>query len=320
MRRRVPIGLGILVAAVACGALLQAAGHAKQMERSSRRSPLAAVRRWTIEYRAHDGHTRAAYVLLPAWYGPKRNPPLPLIISPHGRGVDGRANAGLWGRLKGWGRFAVVNPDGEGRRLPLYSWGARGQIADLARMPALVRRALPWLRLKPDSTYVVAGSMGGQEALLLVARAPRLLDGAAVIDSPTDFALQYSEFPNLPCDAVCHRRWNGPIGPALQRLAQIEVGGSPKQVPSAYQERSPLHYVEAIARSGVPLGLWWSRSDRLVPDPARQELRFLRALQRRHPRASLVHVIGRWSHVHGMRLNLPRALAWLHLSQPAAPK
>ena len=39
------------------------------------------VRTIQIEYRTHDGYRRAAYVLLPDWYGPDRHPRLPLIIS-----------------------------------------------------------------------------------------------------------------------------------------------------------------------------------------------------------------------------------------------
>lgn len=96
------------------------------------------VRVWMLRYRAHTGEERSAYVLLPSWYGPGRNPRIPLVISPHGRGVGGRANARLWGELPAIGRFAVVNPDGEGDRLALYSWGAPGQVADLARMPSIV--------------------------------------------------------------------------------------------------------------------------------------------------------------------------------------
>ena len=41
----------------------------------------------------------------------------------------------FWGGLPAFGPFAVVNPEGQGRRLTLYSWGWRGQIDDLARMP-----------------------------------------------------------------------------------------------------------------------------------------------------------------------------------------
>ena len=90
--------------------------------RAAHASQRAWTRWWRIDYRAHDGRTRAAYVLLPSWYGPHRNPPLPLVLSPHGRGVGGRGNARLWGGLPARDRLAVVSPDGEGRRLPRYSW------------------------------------------------------------------------------------------------------------------------------------------------------------------------------------------------------
>src|SRR5690348_14559683 len=49
-------------------------------------------RQITITYRTHDGHARRAYVLLPAGYRPGENPPIPLVISPHGRAVDGKIN------------------------------------------------------------------------------------------------------------------------------------------------------------------------------------------------------------------------------------
>jgi pimeloyl-ACP methyl ester carboxylesterase len=271
------------------------------------------TRWWRIDYRAHDGRLTAGYVLLPSWYGPHRDPPLPLVLSPHGRGVGGRANARLWGGLPGRDGLAVVSPDGQGRRLPRYSWGYSGQIADLARLPGLVRKELPWLRVEPHRVYAVAGSMGGQEVLLLLARYPRLLRGAAVIDAPTDLALQYRDFTSLPCNRSCFAHWKEPLGLGLQRLARVEVGGTPEQDPAAYAARSPDHYVAAIARSGVPLALWWSVRDRLVQHPELQEAEFVRALRRAHPRAALRATVGTWSHQHGIRLNLPRALAWLHL-------
>ena len=307
----------VLAAAVAVALGESLADVAPRAAQPSLRTRTAAwTRWWKVDYRAHDGRTRAAYVLLPSWYGPRRNQPLPLVLSPHGRGVGGRANARLWGGLPARDGVAVISPDGEGRRLPRYSWGYSGQIADLARLPAIVRQALPWLRVSPHQVYAVAGSMGGQEVLLLVARYPRLLRGAAVIDAPTDLALQYRDFSSLPCDAACLHRWREPIGIGLQRLAQVEVGGTPAQEPAAYAARSPNHYVRAIARSGVPLALWWSARDRLVQDPGRQEAQFVRALRQAHPRALVASTVGTWSHAQGMRLNLPRALAWLHLAGP----
>src|SRR5262249_53178765 len=143
------------------------------------------------------------------WYGPHRHPPIPLVISPHGSGAKPRLNAERWGDLPARGGFAVVNPEGQGSHLELYSWGSRAQIADLARMPQLVHRALPWLHIDPHRIYAVGASMGGQESLLLAAKHPHLLAGVVSFDAPTNMAARYSSFHSL-----------------LRRLAEREVGTS----------------------------------------------------------------------------------------------
>jgi pimeloyl-ACP methyl ester carboxylesterase len=74
-----------------------------------------------------------------------------------------------------------------GRKLPLASWGWRGQIADLARMPEIVHAELPWLRVDRRRIYAVGGSMGGHETLLLLGQYPKLLAGAVAFDSVTNF-------------------------------------------------------------------------------------------------------------------------------------
>src|SRR5919197_503048 len=101
----------------------------------------------------------------------------------------------------------VLLPDGYGRRLPLHSWGYTGQIADLARMPAVVEAALPYVHIDRHRLYGVGGSMGAQETLLLVGRYPHLLAGAVAVDGPADFALQYRNFPKLACTGACRARW-----------------------------------------------------------------------------------------------------------------
>jgi pimeloyl-ACP methyl ester carboxylesterase len=264
------------------------------------------VRIWTIHYRAHDGLSRRAYVVLPRWYGPHAHPPLPLIISPHGRGVPAIDNVRNWGNLPYYDNLAVVNPEGQGRKLTLYSWGDPGEIEDLARMPELVERALPWLRVDRRAVFVFGSSMGGQETLLLAAEHPEVLAGAAAFDAPTNMAARYFAFSSLR------------FGLHLQTLARLEFGGTPAQVPHAYAIRSPMDWARQLARSGVPLQIWWSRADKIVVNQASQSGALYRDLIRLKPTAPVVEIVGTWAHSAEFKASrhLPQALALFGLSPP----
>jgi pimeloyl-ACP methyl ester carboxylesterase len=264
-------------------------------------TPPGLVKILGFSYRAHNGDERLAFLVLPRWYGPRHDPPIPLVISPHGRGIGASQNVLLWGNLPAHGRFALISPEGQGRRLVLFSWGDPGQIADLARMPLLARRAFPWLRFERRRIYAVGESMGGQETLLLVAHHPRLLAGAAAFDAPANMDLRYRDFREL-------RR-----GLRLQRMARFEIGGPPSLAPRLYAERSPLALARRIALSGVPLELWWSRTDRVVTDQAAQSGLLYRTIERLDPRAPVRAFVGRWAHGLEFRRDLPRALERLGL-------
>jgi len=121
-----------------------------------------AVRTIEISYRAHDGLLRRAYVILPGWYGPAHHPPIPLVISPQGRGVSAEENIRRWGHLPAVGRFAVINPEGQGRALTLFSWGDPGEIRDLARMPRIAEHALPWLHVDRRRIYAFGEAWAGR--------------------------------------------------------------------------------------------------------------------------------------------------------------
>jgi len=276
--------------------------------------PLAAqarpgTREIRFTYRAHNGTVRPAWLLLPSGYDGAQ---IPLVISPHGRGLSGRANARFWGDLPGEGDFAVVNPGGEGRHLGDYSWGDPGQIADLARMPGLVRRL--GVRVDPHRIYAIGGSMGGQETLLLVARDPQLLAGAVAFDPATDMTRRYRDFAAL----------RG--GRQLQRLARRELGGSPAQIPAAYRVRSPDAYLDAIAYSGVPLQIYWSMRDRVITDQFDEAALLAADVRSINPDAQLWDFEGVWHHTAEMQSTrrLPRALARFGLlprvDVPALPR
>ena len=264
----------------------------------------AAPKRWGIRYRAHNGLPRPAVVLVPAEYGPENPPsPLPLVISPHGRGIRAIANAQWWRDLPARGGFAVICPAGMGRRLPLHSWGWRGQIADLARMPSILQATMPWLRVDRRRVYAVGGSMGGQETLLLVGQHPQLLAGAVAFDSVTNFYRRYRDFALIR------------NGRRLQALARLEVGGTPSSKTREYVLRSPTHWVREVAGAGVPLQLWWSDADEIVVGQQRQSGHFYEELRSLRPRGRIEAVEGSWSHTAETysHLQLPGAVKWLGL-------
>ncbi len=260
------------------------AGHACQKAGARRarvpqeRPPTTRIGLWKITYRAHDGARRAAYVELPLRYGPHHNPPLPLVISPHARKLD--------------------------------SWGDPGQIADLARMPEIVQKALPWLRIDQRRVYAFGDSMGGQETLLLAARYPHLLAGAAAFDATTDLARQYRALNTRPTRG-CARAER--IGDALVAAVQRELGGTPADDPDAYAGRSPLTFARRLAFSRVPIQLWWGRADRLV-EPAQQSVRLWRRIRQLNRSASLEAFIGPWAHAASLRFRLRVALSQFSLA------
>ena len=221
-----------------------------------------------MSYRAHNGVSRPAIVVVPASTARDGGHRGFRSSSRRTAAAFGPLlNARLWGDLPAHGRFALVCPGGMGRRLPLHSWGYRRQIDDLARMPSLVRSLLPWLqgRHAPRSTRSAAAWAATRRCSCWV-RYPKLLAGAVAFDSVTNFMRRYSDFGLSP-------RTRG-----LQALARLEVGGTPRTNPAGYVLRSPTHWLRQVARAGVPLQLWWSLADQIVVDQVHQSQHFYEQL------------------------------------------
>jgi poly(3-hydroxybutyrate) depolymerase len=306
---------GISILGAAALALAVAPATATPAGSTPTRAAAPLVRTLHFQYAAHNGAVRNAYLVLPARYGPRNNPRIPVVISPHGRNATGLSNTRYFGDLPARGRFAVISPDGMGRRLGLKSYGFRGQIDDLARMPRLARDAFPWLRLDLRRVYALGSSMGGQETLMLIARHPRLLAGAAAMDSVTDLARRYAQLPDLRCEAACRRRFGKPYGLVLQQAMREEVGGTPATSHRDYEWRSASAWAGTIAASGVPLQIWWSSRDHVVTDQKHQSWALFRELKRLNPCAPVSAYAGRWAHSREMRSTelLPIALHELGL-------
>ena len=194
----------------------------------------------TFTYISHDGREPARLRRAPVLVRPRRRiPPIPVVISPHGRNANGLSNSKYFGNLPAVGKFAVISPDGMGRKDTYKSYGYKGQIDDLARMPELAEAAFPWLRLDHDRVYALGSSMGGQETALLVAQHPELLAGAAAMDSVTDLTRRYGQLLTVPCDRKCLKKWGKPYGYILQAAMRREVGGSPTENPARVRAPQP---------------------------------------------------------------------------------
>jgi pimeloyl-ACP methyl ester carboxylesterase len=266
--------LRLAVPSSVVAAVLVSAVHASAPLGS--RVETAQTRLVTLSFRGPGGHRDVVVVAMPAWYGPQRHPALPLVISPHGRGGTALGNARRWGDLPGRLRLIVLNAGVSGRRLQRDSWAWPPEVDELARLPRIVRRRLPYIRFDPRRVYAAGDSMGGQESLMLVARHPRLLAAVAAADPVTNFLERQSQFR----DSINSR--------GEPRRARIEVGASPRRAPWLYLRRSPSAHAAAIAFSGVPVRLWWSRDDRVViGQPKTQAGELFRLVKRLNPRAPI---------------------------------
>ena len=281
---------------------LSTAAASSPDSRGVSRKPAETVRTVEIGYRSHTGARRGAVRRVAGLVRARQQP------AATGRDLAARAwsdrtsrTRSFFDRLPAVGRFIVISPDGMGDRLRNFSYGAPGHIDDLARMPDLVSAALPWLRIDRSRIYALGSSMGGQETLLLVARHPGLLAGAAALDSVTDLARRHGQLPDLPCSESCAARWGKSYGTVLQSTLEREVGGSPSEQARAYAERSGLSQARAIASSRVPLQLWWSTEDRIVSDQEHQSEALFDELRRVDDCASVSAFVGDWAHSREMR-------------------
>ncbi len=249
----------------------------------------ASGTRWIQVRFTGPGHGRDRVVVgLPAWYGPRDHPPLPLVISPHSRGLTPWQEARRWGDLPGRFRIVVVNTGLHGRVIPRRSWAWPPDIAEMADLPRLLPRFLPYLRIDPKRVYAAGDSMGGQETLMLVARRPDLFAAAVAADPVTNFARRWYQFP------ISGESWGE------QAAATREVGGTPRRARWLYVRRSPLFFARTFAFSGVPLQLWWNPKDTVViAEGSAQTGDFYRAVKRLNPRAPVVarldHTMHGWS-------------------------
>lgn len=229
------------------------------------------VRSW---YETWNGRRRELRIAVPT-RALAAGRPLPLLVTARPAGLSllcSDENMALAGRSG----FVLACPSGQGVVMRSFSYGAAGQISDLARMPGLVAQRVPDLRVDPSRVFLAGSSMGGTEALLVALRYPDAYARVASLDPITDLGRR---FGSLPMDR--------------RLLLQAECDGPPSLQPGCYAARSPQSLLGGGAEAG-PIALWYSTRDPVSGEP-RQVPRFAEALAGRGARGFAVRV-GRWGH------------------------
>lgn len=194
--------------------------------------------------------------------------PVPLVLAPHPIGWTAAQDyfGGIEGLKRGahpgWRTLAdrhgvvIAQPHGHGRIDPLASCAFAGQITDMAFLiDELPRQGFA---VDPRRVYVSGLSMGGLEAVVLLGRYPDRLAGGFVFNAVLDLATWYDDLRRSPIgDIQAYRTW--------ERIA-AEVGGTPEEIPDAYDARSAFAVTEALTRT--PLMLYWTQYDSVVPRQA----------------------------------------------------
>ena len=225
-----------------------------------------------------------------------------------------------------------------GRRLKNFSYGAPGQIDDLARMPdfAHARAALAAHRPARGSTRSAA-AWAARRRCCSSPGIPGLLAGAAALDSVTDLARRYDQMPQLPCAERCLERWGKPYGVVLQSTL------APRGRRRRRRRRRPRTPREAASARRASIACSRRAAPDLVehrgPDRVGSGAPVAGALRRAAPARPRAHrsraYVGSWAHSKEMRAGalLPIALSGFGLlparregaaerrsgTQPAAP-
>ena len=229
------------------------------------------VRSW---YDAWNGRRRELRIAVPTG-ALAAGRPVPLLVTARPAGMSllcTDENMALAGRSG----FALACPSGQGVVTRSFSYGAAGQISDLARMPALVAERVPDLVVDPARVYLAGSSMGGTEALLVALRYPGAYARVASLDPITDLGRR---FGSLPMDR--------------RLLLQAECDGPPSLQPGCYTARSPQALLGGGDQAGA-IALWYSTRDPVSGEPW-QVPRFAKGLAGRGATGFTVRV-GRWGH------------------------
>lgn len=197
------------------------------------------LRTW---YETWNGRRRAMTIFFPR-AAENTGRVLPLLVAAHPAGGASTC-ADQMAQLSGRFGFVLACLDGQGVVTRAFSYGAPGQIADLAAAPRLIAGRLPGMKLDARRLYLVGSSMGGTEALLVGLRYPNAYRETVALSPVTDLGFRFNSLP-------------------LVRRGQLEAecAGSPMVRGACYVERSPIAFIGRRAVGSTILSVWYSTDD-----------------------------------------------------------
>jgi len=131
--------------------------------------------------------------------------------------------------------------------------------------------------------------MGGHESLLMAGRYPDRIKAVVSFNAVVDLAAWF------------------PHNELASQYLREEIGGSPQEVPTLYEERNAMAYAETIAR--VPCLIHWDKADSTVLFQEEEQSGALhRRIREIHPEAPVTGV--RHDNGHGW-VDPDLALNWL---------
>jgi poly(3-hydroxybutyrate) depolymerase len=108
-----------------------------------------------------------------------------------------------------------------------------------------VRWALENHPVDPDRVYIMGGSGGGHMSLLMAGRRPDLFAAAYAACPITDIARWYSESGDSSRN----------LYPLYAKMILSACGGKPEENPREYTHRSPLTWIAAAKKAGLPVSI-----------------------------------------------------------------
>jgi hypothetical protein len=229
-----------------------------------------------------DGTLQRGALSVPGARGPSG---VPLVFAPHpfGWSVEEDFHGGCVGLKasghRGWlgvaaeAGVAVLQPEGHHRVVDRCSMGYEGVVRDVLPWIYAVDQVMPVDRRR---VYACGLSMGALEALLMAGSHPATFAAVFAFNPVVDAAAWYEDL---------ERTGNAELrGEGSDRRIGQEVGAAPQADAAAWERRSAFSVIGGLG--SVPITIWWSHLDLVVPRQAeRHGKRLYDELKRLDPNA-----------------------------------